>query len=170
MRFDAYPIPDRWIPVLKEPCPVQKRFIQAGWRVPYLIERRFTSPTPSAAIRPVSMRVRCQRQAPLGRTSNRRGARSPRVCDRHFEQCVDERRDISKEYSRDARISLDSNDPYIGAFAPSFDKNLIDVVEDRARMIAIALIGKGMVDDLGAWTRASSPSGKGVRILRAEAP
>jgi putative sugar O-methyltransferase len=32
--FDHYAIPDRWVPVLRETCPVQTNFVQAMWRNP----------------------------------------------------------------------------------------------------------------------------------------
>jgi putative sugar O-methyltransferase len=32
VRFDDFAIPEGWTPVLREPCPVQTRFVQAMWR------------------------------------------------------------------------------------------------------------------------------------------
>ena len=34
LRFDAYPIPSRWVETFRERAPVQTRFVQAGWSVP----------------------------------------------------------------------------------------------------------------------------------------
>jgi putative sugar O-methyltransferase len=34
MRFDEYPIPDRWVSVARSQAPVQTRFVQQAWRVP----------------------------------------------------------------------------------------------------------------------------------------
>lgn len=34
MRFSEYPVPSAWIPTIREPAPVQERFVQAGWAVP----------------------------------------------------------------------------------------------------------------------------------------
>ncbi|HXY43377.1 MAG TPA: putative sugar O-methyltransferase [Acidimicrobiales bacterium] len=34
VRFDDFAIPERWVLVLKERCPVQTRFVQAMWRNP----------------------------------------------------------------------------------------------------------------------------------------
>jgi putative sugar O-methyltransferase len=31
VRFDDYPIPEKWVEVFKEAAPVQSTFIQAGW-------------------------------------------------------------------------------------------------------------------------------------------
>jgi putative sugar O-methyltransferase len=38
MRFDEYPIPDRWVSVARSQAPVQTRFVQHAWRVPVAIE------------------------------------------------------------------------------------------------------------------------------------
>lgn len=42
MRFAGFPIPSRWIEMLREAAPVQDRFVQAGWLVP---DRMATDPT-----------------------------------------------------------------------------------------------------------------------------
>jgi cyclopropane fatty-acyl-phospholipid synthase-like methyltransferase len=34
VSFDDFVIPDRWVPILREPCPVQTQFVQAMWRNP----------------------------------------------------------------------------------------------------------------------------------------
>jgi hypothetical protein len=36
LRFEDYPIPDRWIQTFREPAPVQSRFLHAAWDVPGL--------------------------------------------------------------------------------------------------------------------------------------